>query len=187
MLVLIQQAAFPFFLPLIRFYIYFFNICFLIQTYLLKPFLIFLKNHFKSQFKILTCIAGVDYPEKTFRFALVYELLSIKFNNRLRLKLFLDELTPMDSIETEYSGAYWWECEIWDMFGVYFLGKKQMTRLLTDYGFFGYPLRKDFPLSGFLESRYNLIKNRVVYESLELSQKYRAFSFTSPWENLTNK
>ncbi len=90
----------------------------------------------------------------------------------------------MYSIENVYAGAYWWECEIWDMFGVYFLGEKQMTRLLTDYGFFGYPLRKDFPLSGFLETRYNLVKNRVVYENLELSQEYRAFSFTSPWGNI---
>ena len=184
--VLLQQFAFSFFLPLLRYYIYLFNTCFVIQTYLLKPIIIFFKNHYKFQFKILTCISGIDYPEKLFRFALVYELLSIKFNNRLRLKIFLDELTPMESVEHEYSNAYWWECEIWDMFGVYFLGGQQMTRLLTDYGFFGYPLRKDFPLSGFLESRYNLIKNRVVYENLELSQEYRAFNFTSPWETVTN-
>lgn len=186
MVSLIQHLAVPFFLPIIRFYIYFFDLCFLIQTYLLKSFLVFLKNHFKCQFKVLTCISGVDYPEKLFRFSLVYELLSIKYNNRLKLKIFLDELIPMNSVENIFAGAYWWECEIWDMFGIYFLGEKQMTRLLTDYGFFGYPLRKDFPLSGFLETRYNLIKNKVVYENLELSQEYRSFNFTSPWGNIKN-
>lgn len=187
MFLLLQHLAIPFFLPIIRLFIYFFDFCFLIQTSLLKFFLLFLKNHYKSQFKVLTCISGVDYPEKIFRFSLVYELLSIKYNNRLRLKIFVDELTPMSSVESVYVGAYWWECEVWDMFGVYFLGEKQMTRLLTDYGFFGYPLRKDFPLSGFLETRYNLVKNRVVYENLELAQEYRAFNFTSPWSGTTSK
>jgi len=184
MILFLQHLNIPFFLPIIRFYVYFFDFCLLIQTNLLKSFVRFLKNHFKSQFKILTCISGVDYPKKLFRFSIVYELLSIKYNNRFRLKVFLDELVPINSVENDYSGAYWWECEIWDMFGVYFLGEKQMTRLLTDYGFFGYPLRKDFPLSGFLETRYNLIKNRVVYENVELSQQYRSFNFISPWSNL---
>lgn len=184
MIQFVQHLNILIFLPVIRFYIYFFDICFLVQTYILSTLLIFFKNHFKSQFKILTCISGVDYPQKLFRFSLVYELLSLKYNNRLRLKVFLDELTPMNSVENVYISAYWWECEIWDMFGVYFLGEKQMTRLLTDYGFFGYPLRKDFPLSGFLETRYNLIKNRIVYENIELSQEYRSFDFSSPWGSI---
>lgn len=174
------------FVPIVCFYIYFNDFCFLIQTHLLKSSLVFFKNHFKTQLKVLSCISGVDYPKKIFRFSIVYELLSLKFNNRLRFKVFLDELTPMYSVEEVYAGAYWWECEIWDMFGLYFLGKKQITRLLTDYGFFGYPLRKDFPLSGFLESRYNLIKSRVIYENLELAQKYRVFDFNSPWLSIKN-
>jgi NADH:ubiquinone oxidoreductase subunit C len=186
MVKLLQSLSIFYFLPVVRLYIYFSDFCFLVQTHLLKSILNFIKNHYKCQFKILTCISGVDYPEKLLRFSLVYELLSLKYNNRLRIKIFLDELTPMESIEKIYSGAYWWECEIWDMFGVYFLGKKQMTRLLTDYGFLGYPLRKDFPLSGFFESKYSLIKSRVIYENIELAQEYRAFDFTSPWETAPN-
>lgn len=128
-------------------------------------------------------MSGVDYPNNLYRFQIVYELLSIKYNARVRLKIFIDELTPMNSIEKVFSGAAWWESEIWDMFGVYFLNQNNLTRLLTDYGFQGYPLRKDFPLTGFSEARYNTAKNRVVYEKLELSQEYRTFEFFSPWED----
>jgi len=124
----------------------------------------------------------VDYPENFYRFQIVYELLSLKFNSRLRLKILVDELIPINSIEKIFSGASWWECEIWDMFGVFFLNQHNLTRLLTDYGFQGYPLRKDFPLSGFSESRYNTTKNRVVYENVELAQEYRTFECLSPWE-----
>jgi NADH:ubiquinone oxidoreductase subunit C len=99
------------------------------------------------------------------------------------VKVLVDELLPINSVEKVFSGASWWECEIWDMFGVFFLNHSNLTRLLTDYGFQGYPLRKDFPLSGFTESRYNVIKNRVVYENIELAQEYRTFDFSSPWEN----
>ena len=93
----------------------------------------------------------------------------------------------MNSIEKIFPGASWWECEIWDMFGVFFSNQNNLTRLLTDYGFQGYPLRKDFPLTGFTESRYNVIKNRVVYENIELAQEYRTFEFLSPWENYKKK
>jgi NADH/F420H2 dehydrogenase subunit C len=172
-------------LPIVRFELYNKENCFLIQTNLLTDILTILKNHFKYQFKVLTCISGVDYPENLYRFQVVYELLSIKFNSRLRIKVLVDELTPVNSIEKIFSAATWWECEIWDMFGVFFLNQYNLTRLLTDYGFQGHPLRKDFPLSGFTEARYNVIKNRVVYENMELAQEYRTFEFLSPWENFT--
>jgi NADH/F420H2 dehydrogenase subunit C len=170
-------------LPIVRFELYKEETSFLIQTNLLTEILTIFKNHFKYQFKVLTCISGVDYPENLYRFQLVYELLSIKYNSRIRVKVLVDELLPINSVEKVFSGASWWECEIWDMFGVFFLNHSNLTRLLTDYGFQGYPLRKDFPLSGFTESRYNVIKNRVVYENIELAQEYRTFDFSSPWEN----
>lgn len=170
-------------LPIVRFELYNKESSFLIQTNLLNEILTIFKNHFKYQFKVLTCISGVDYPENLYRFQVVYELLSIKYNSRIRLKVLVDELTPVNSIEKIFSAATWWECEIWDMFGIFFLNQYNLTRLLTDYGFQGYPLRKDFPLSGFTESRYNSTKNRVVYENLELAQEYRTFEFISPWEN----
>lgn len=173
-------------LPILRFELYRTENCFLIPATKLIDTLTVLKYHFSCQFKVLTCISGVDYPENLYRFVLVYELLSLKYNTRLRLKVLLDELTPMYSIEKVMSAAPWWECEIWDMFGVFFLNHSNLTRLLTDYGFKGYPLRKDFPLSGFKESRYNTIKNRVVYENVELSQEYRTFEFLTPWEQRKN-
>jgi NADH:ubiquinone oxidoreductase subunit C len=129
----------------------------------------------------------VDYPENLYRFQVVYELLSIKFNARLRIKILINELIPVNSIEKIFPAATWWECEVWDMFGIFFINQFNLTRLLTDYGFQGYPLRKDFPLSGFTETRYNAIKNRVIYENIELAQEYRTFDFISPWENFNRK
>lgn len=154
----------------------------LTQLNIIVEVLTVLKNHFNFQFKNLICISAVDYPENVYRFNIVYELLSIKYNTRLRVKVLVGELISAISIEKVMPGASWWECEIWDMFGVFFLNHNNLTRLLTDYGFKGHPLRKDFPLSGFTESRYNSIKNRVVYENLELAQEYRTFDFISPWE-----
>lgn len=170
-------------LPIIRFELYRTESNFLVQSNLIVEILTIIKNHFNYQYKVLTCISGVDYPENLYRFKLVYELLSIKYNSRLRIKVLLDELTPVNTVEKVFSGATWWECEIWDMFGVFFLNQNNLTRLLTDYGFQGHPLRKDFPLSGFTESRYNVIKNRVVYENIELAQEYRTFEYISPWED----
>lgn len=174
-------------LPIVRFELYNKENCFLIQTNQLTDIITILKNHFKFQFKVLTCISGVDYPENLYRFQVVYELLSIKFNARLRIKILVDELIPVNSIEKIFPAATWWECEVWDMFGIFFINQFNLTKLLTDYGFQGYPLRKDFPLSGFTESRYNVIKNRVVYENIELAQEYRTFDFLSPWENFNRK
>lgn len=142
-----------------------------------------MKYHFGYQFKVLVCISGIDYPENLYRFKLAYELLSIRYNTRLRFKIVLDEVTPVNSIEKIFVGSTWWECEIWDMFGIFFLNHSNITRLLTDYGFQGYPLKKDFPLVGFSESRYNITQSRVVYENVAFAQVYRVFDYTSPWEN----
>ena len=174
-------------LPIVRFELYSKESSFVIQTNLLNNVMLVLKNHFKYQFKVLTCISGVDYTENLYRFQVVYELLSIKYNSRIRIKVLVDELTPINSIENFFPAASWWESEIWDMFGIFFLNQQNLTRLLTDYGFQGYPLRKDFPLSGFIEARYNVTKGRVVYENLELAQEYRTFEFLSPWENYNKK
>jgi NADH/F420H2 dehydrogenase subunit C len=170
-------------LPILRFELYNKESSLFIQTNLLNDIILVLKNHFKYQFKVLTCISGVDYPDNLYRFQVVYELLSIKYNSRIRIKILVDELTPVNSIEKIFPAATWWECEVWDMFGIFFSNQNNLTRLLTDYGFQGYPLRKDFPLSGFIEARYNVTKGRVVYENLELAQEYRTFEFISPWEN----
>lgn len=174
-------------LPIVRFELYNKESSFLIPTNLVTEIMTIFKNHFKYQFKVLTCVSGVDYPENLYRFQVVYELLSIKYNSRIRVKVLVDELTPVNSIENIHSAATWWECEVWDMYGIFFSNQYNLTRLLTDYGFQGFPLRKDFPLTGFIEARYNYAKNRVVYENLELAQEYRTFEFLSPWENYTNK
>ena len=174
-------------LPVIKLELHNDEISIITHNFLIVQFLKFLKSHFKHQFKILTCISGVDYPNSVFRFRVVYELLSLKYNARIRVKLLVDELTPVESIEKVFSGSSWWESEVWDMFGIFFEKQTNLVRLLTDYGFESYPLRKDFPLSGFLETRYDLIKNKVVYENLELAQEYRTFEFLSVWENYTTK
>lgn len=158
--------------------------CLNVKTSLSNKFIFLLKNHFNYQFKILTCISGVDEPKLLYRFKIVYDLLSIQYNMRLRVKFMADELMPVYSAESVFSGANWWECEVWDMFGVFFYNNSNLVRILTDYGFEGYPLRKDFPLCGFYESKFNTTKNRIVYSNLELCQEYRTFSFPSPWEKL---
>ena len=138
----------------------------------------------KSQLKVLTCISGSDFPENYYRFNVLYELLSVIYNSRIKIKVMVYEVIPISSIEKVFMGADWWENEIWDMFGVFFFNKANITRLLTDYGFQGYPLRKDFPLAGFAESRYNGTKNRVAYENVELAQEYRILNTMAPWEEL---
>ena len=117
-----------------------------------------------------------------YRFKLVYELLSVRYNSRIRIKIFLNELMNVNSCDKLFLTGGWYECEIWDMFGVFFTNHSNLKRILTDYGFEGYPLRKDFPLSGFIEMRYNEIEKRVIAEPIELAQEYRTFKFLSPWE-----
>jgi NADH/F420H2 dehydrogenase subunit C len=171
-------------LPILRIQIHQQEISIIIKNKYLISTLIFLKHHFKYQFKILTCISGIDYPFNKYRFKIIYELLSIKYNTRLRIKILTDELTPIKSCGLIYPAANWYESEIWDMYGIFFINHTNLTRLLTDYGFEGYPLRKDFPLSGFIETSYNYTKKRITNERVELSQEYRSFKFSSPWETL---
>ena len=152
------------------------------KNYLLGT-LTFLHHHSNGNFQMLTSISGVDYPEREERFEIVYDLLSVRLNSRIRVKTHTDEINPLPSIVGLFPSANWWEREIWDLFGVFFSNHPDLRRILTDYGFEGHPLRKDFPLSGFIEMRYNETKKRVVSESIELSQEYRTFKFLSPWEN----
>jgi len=158
------------------------DVIFLVKPDVIISILLFFKYHVLHQFKILTCISCVDLPTKKYRFKLIYELLSIRYNYRIRIKTFTYELLGLDSSETLFLTSGWYECEIWDMFGVFFNKHSNLKRILTDYGFEGYPLRKDFPLSGFIEMRYNETQKRVICESIELCQEYRTFAFLSPWE-----
>jgi NADH dehydrogenase (ubiquinone) Fe-S protein 3 len=145
------------------------------------PIITFFKYHTNCQYKILSDLCIVDYLNKKNRFEIVYNLLSIRFNTRIRIKTSINELQIIDSITSIYKAASWWEREAWDMFGIFFYNHPDLRRILTDYGFEGYPLRKDFPLTGYLEVYYNELKKRVVYEPINLSQKYRLFEFNSPW------
>ena len=162
------------------------NLILIVKPSVLLDVLLLFKNHVMYQFKILTCISGVDYPMNKYRFQVVYELLSIRYNYRIKIKTFTHELMPLESCEKIFSAAGWYECEIWDMYGIFFKNHSNLKRILTDYGFEGYPLRKDFPLSGFIEMRYNEIEKRVINESVELCQEYRTFDYISAWESQNN-
>ena len=144
----------------------------------------FLRDDINCQFKQLVDVCGVDYPERENRFDVVYHLLSLTQNNRIRVKVETNEETPVPSVTGLFSCANWWEREAWDLFGIYFSGHPDLRRILTDYGFEGHPLRKDFPLSGFVEVRYDDEQKRVVYEPVKLAQELRSFDFLSPWEGM---
>lgn len=150
------------------------------------PVIMFLKDHHNAQFASLSDIAGVDMPTREYRFEIVYNLLSMRYNSRIRVKTYTDELTPLDSICSIYEAANWYEREIWDMFGVYFTNHPDLRRILTDYGFEGHPLRKDFPLTGYYEYRFDDELGRVVKEPVELAQEYRKFDLAAPWEQFPN-
>ncbi|MEL6203462.1 MAG: NADH-quinone oxidoreductase subunit C [Pseudomonadota bacterium] len=141
-----------------------------------------LKGDMQSQFVNLVDICGVDYPGREKRFDVVYHLMSPKLNQRLRLRVQVDEDTPVPSACDVFPGANWFEREAYDMYGILFTGHPDLRRLLTDYGFDGYPLRKDFPLTGYYEVRYDDEVKRVVYEPVKLRQEFRDFDFLSPWE-----
>jgi NADH/F420H2 dehydrogenase subunit C len=148
----------------------------------IEKVLAFVKLHSFAQYKVLTCISAVDFPENSKRFEVVYELLSVVYNSRLRIKTYVDEVTAVPSIVSLYPCANWWEREIWDLFGIFFTNHPDLRRILTDYGFEGHPLRKDFPLSGYFEVRYNENQKRVVVEPIQqFSQEFRSFTFNSPW------
>lgn len=131
-------------------------------------------------------ICGVDYPARPERFEIVYNLLSLRHNLRLRIKVQTDEESPVPSAVSVYNAAGWFEREVWDMFGVAFSGHPDLRRILTDYGFEGFPLRKDFPLTGYTEVRYDDAQKRVVYEPVKLAQDFRNFDYLSPWEGMTD-
>jgi NADH-quinone oxidoreductase subunit C len=146
--------------------------------------LAFLRDDPKCLFQMLCDICGVDHPDRAERFDVVYNLLSLKHNQRIRLKVSTDEETPVPSATAIYSAAGWFEREAWDLYGIYFADHPDLRRLLTDYGFEGHPLRKDFPLTGYVELRYDEDQKRVVYEPVRLKQAFRSFDFLSPWEGM---
>ena len=142
----------------------------------------FLRDDANCQFRQLMDLCGVDFPEEEKRFCVVYNLLSLTHNNRIRVKTWTDEKTPVSSVTPLFSSAGWWERETWDLYGIYFADHPDLRRILTDYGFEGHPLRKDFPLTGYVELRYDDEQKRVVYEPVQLTQEFRTFDFLSPWE-----
>lgn len=141
----------------------------------------FLNKHTNSQFHVLIDFTAADYPYRKNRFELIYNLLSLQFNSRITLSCFIAEMTLVPSIINIHEGAGWWEREVWDMFGIFFFGNNDLRRILTDYGFVGHPLRKDFPLVGFTESRYSDLIKMVNYGKVSLFQEYRIFTFNNNW------
>ena len=152
------------------------NILFILQCF---------KLHIKFQYKILSCISGVDFLGNSistlYRFSIVYDLLSLTFNNRIKIKIFLNEISFLFSATAIFINANWWEREIWDMYGIWFNNHPDLRRILTDYGFDNFPLRKDFPLVGFFEVIYSFKKKRIVYQPCEFSQEFRNFFFENIW------
>jgi NADH-quinone oxidoreductase subunit C len=144
--------------------------------------LIFLRDDPLCLFKVLVDICGADFPERPQRFDVVYNLLSLVHNQRIRVKVEADDQTPVPSVTGVHNSANWFEREAWDMYGIMFAEHPDLRRLLTDYGFEGHPLRKDFPLTGFVEVRYDEERKRVVYDPVKLPQEFRRFDFLSPWE-----
>jgi NADH-quinone oxidoreductase subunit C len=145
----------------------------------------FLRDDANCQFKMLVDLCGVDWPERPERFEVVYNLLSLKHNQRIRVKVSTDEDTPVPSVTSVFSAAGWFEREAWDLYGILFSDHPDLRRILTDYGFQGHPLRKDFPLTGYVEVRYDEEQKRVVYQPVRLTQEFRGFDFLSPWEGMT--
>ena len=146
------------------------------------PVLNYLKTDETCKFSQLVDLCGVDYPEREARFDVVYHLLSLHKNQRVRVRVRTDEVVPVPSVISVYPCANWFEREAFDMYGILFSGHPDLRRLLTDYGFDGYPLRKDFPLTGHVEVRYDDAEKRVVYQPVKLVQEFRSFEFMSPWE-----
>lgn len=144
--------------------------------------LTFLRDDARCHFKQLTAITAVDYPAREQRFDVIYQLLSVKYNQRIRIKVVADEQSLVPTVVGVFSCANWYEREVWDMYGIYFADHPDLRRILSDYGFEGHAQRKDFPLTGYVELRYDPEQARVVYEPVVLDQEYRSFDFVSPWE-----
>jgi NADH-quinone oxidoreductase subunit C len=149
--------------------------------------ILFLKSHDKLKFRQLIDIAAVDYPEEEKRFKLIYLLLSHEMNNRIKISINFEIDKKIPTITKVYPSANWMEREVFDMYGIDFADHPDLRRILTDYNFEGHPLRKDFPLTGFTEVRYDDLEKKVVYEPVKLTQEYRNFDFMSPWEGLNNQ
>ena len=146
--------------------------------------LTYLRDDASCQFKVLVDLCGVDYPERELRFEVVYNLLSLRHNQRVRVKVSVGENIPVPTVTGVFRAAGWYERETWDLYGIAFSGHPDLRRLLTDYGFEGHPLRKDFPLTGRVEVRYDETQKRVVYDPVKLTQEFRNFDFLSPWEGM---
>ncbi len=146
----------------------------------------FLRDDDTCDFQQLMDVTAVDYPQRASRFEVVYNFLSMTKNHRIRLKTFIEEDVAIDTIADIYPTANWFEREVFDMYGIYFNNHPDLRRILTDYGFEGYPLRKDFPVTGYVELRYDQEQKRCVYEPVKLSQDFRTFDFLSPWEGMTD-
>lgn len=153
----------------------------------LIPVLTWMRDHVTIQARVLLDITAVDYPTRSQRFEVVYQMLSLQYNIRIRVKTSVDEMTTLQSATAVFSSAEWWEREVWDMFGIWFTDHPDLRRILTDYGFEGHPLRKDFPLSGYVEVYYDDAEKRVVSEPIEMSQEFRYFDFSSPWEQTSSQ
>ena len=146
--------------------------------------LTFLRDDTNCQFKVLVDLTAVDFPDRDERFDVIYNLLSLTHNQRIRVKAAIGEDLPVPSVTGVFNSAIWLEREAWDMYGIFFSDHPDLRRLLTDYGFEGHPLRKDFPLTGYVELRYDEDQKRVVYEPVNLTQEFRRFDFMSPWEGI---
>ena len=151
----------------------------------LLPLMTTLRDGETFAFEQVMDICGVDWPERAERFDVVYNLLSVSLNQRARVIITTDATTPVASVHTNWPVATWWEREAWDLFGIIFSGQPDLRRILTDYGFEGHPLRKDFPLTGYVEVRYDEDRKSVIYEPVKLTQDFRNFDFLSPWEAMT--
>ncbi len=162
------------------------ELCLKVRADQIVAMLTYLRDDPRCKFTTLIDICGADYPERPQRFDVVYHLLSMQLNHRVRLKLETDENAAVPSVAGIFPCADWFEREAFDMYGILFSGHPDLRRLLTDYGFQGHPLRKDFPLSGHVEVRYDPEQQRVVYEPLKLTQAFRNFDFLSPWEGMAN-
>ncbi|EEY21793.1 NADH dehydrogenase iron-sulfur protein [Verticillium alfalfae VaMs.102] len=149
------------------------------------PVISFLKYNTSAEFTQVSTVTAVDYPTRDQRFEIIYNLLSVRYNSRIRVKTYADEVSPVPSITGLFDGANWYEREAYDLFGIFFVGHPDLRRIMTDYGFEGHPLRKDFPLTGYTEIRFDEEKKRIVTEPLELTQAFRNFEGgTSAWEQI---
>jgi len=150
----------------------------------LYPLIFFLKNHTLSQFKLFTDLVCYDRPGKNYRFSLIYNLLSMDFNYRVKIQIKIKEKLPLlTTLTSLYGASGWLEREVWDLFGIYFINNRDLRKILTDYGFRGYPLRKDFPLTGFTEVIYDDSEKQVIYREIDLAQDFRNYKFKNAWKN----